>query len=323
MQLTANSNNWNRSEMENGNGLVFKIQKYAIHDGPGIRTVVFLKGCPLRCVWCCNPESWNPHQEIAHLQQLCMKLGDCVRVCAPNAITVDETRKGIVDKTRCTVCGLCVDACATKAMQLIGTQMTVEEVVRAVDQDSAFYSESEGGVTLSGGEPTFQLEFSRELLRQFQRRGMHTAIETCGYSEWSNLNDLAHLTDMLLYDVKVVNRAKHISFTGVPNDTILSNLEKLTRLGKDVVIRYPLVHPLNDSDAEIDDLTGLILKLNSDNGTIKEAHIMPYHRFGVYKYNLLGIERRFGSLETPCQDEILRIRDKIHRDSKIRVKIGG
>ena len=322
VQITAESGQ-DMSKMENTNGIVFKIQKYAIHDGPGIRTVVFLKGCPLHCIWCCNPESWNPHREIAHLEQLCMKFGDCLRACMPRAITVNESGKKVVDKTRCTLCGLCVDKCVTNAMQCIGTRMTVEDVIRAVDQDGAFYTESGGGVTLSGGEPTLQFEFSKELLRKFQSKGMHTAIETCGYTKWSNLNELAHFTDLLLYDVKVVDRKKHISFTGVPNDTILSNLEKLTRSGKSVVIRYPLVHPLNDSDVEIDELTRLILKLNSKNRTIREAHIMPYHRLGAYKYSLLGIAPRFDSLKTPSQDEILRIRDRIQRASDIRVKVGG
>jgi pyruvate formate lyase activating enzyme len=309
--------------VKNISGIVFKIQKYAIHDGPGIRTLVFLKGCPLRCLWCCNPESWNPDPEIVFVSQKCIHCENCLKVCPTKAIKADEQGNKTIDKNKCTLCSQCLYACAAKALELFGTRMTVYEVVKVVEQDRPFYVTSNGGVTLSGGEPMLQFEFSKELLKEFKSRSIHTAIETSGYAKWSIIEDFSKFVDLFLYDIKVVDRTKHLSFTGVPNDIILKNLERLVELRKNVIIRYPLIPEHNDSDEDIDALIRLILNLNSKNNLINEAHILPYHRYGVYKYKLMSTNYKLESLRPPTEDKVRGVREKILKELGIKVKIGG
>jgi pyruvate formate lyase activating enzyme len=196
--------------------------------------------------------------------------------------------------------------------------MTVHEVLNAVGQDRAFYETTGGGVTLSGGEPTLQFDFCRELLRQLKKEGIHTAVETSGYAEWRIIHELAELTDLFLYDIKSVDRKKHLAFTGVPNDVILMNLQRLIQLGKNLVIRYPLIPAHNDSDEEICALTDVAVK----NG-VEEIHIMPYHRFGVYKYQLLGIKPSPDGIRRPTRDDIERVSRKILERSNVQVRING
>jgi pyruvate formate lyase activating enzyme len=303
-------------------GIILKIQKYAIHDGPGIRTLVFLKGCPLRCLWCCNPESWELSPEIIFIKQRCIYCGNCVKICYNKAIEVNENNKTI-DEGRCTLCGRCLEICVARAIELLGKRMSVEEVMNVIEEDKIFYAVSGGGVTLSGGEPAFQFDFSMELLKECRKRGVHTAIETSGYTKWAVLKKLGEFVDLFLYDIKVIDRKKHIAFTGVPNDIILRNLERLVESGKSTIIRYPLIPEHNDSNEDIDALTNLAFNLNSKNNIINEVHIMPYHRYGAYKYNLLRINYKLKNLRSPAQDEVNRVKEKILKELNIEVKIGG
>lgn len=263
-------------------GVIFKIQKYSIHDGPGIRTVVFLKGCPLRCIWCCNPESWNPHPEIMRV---------------PTSLS--------------------------KARELVGKYMKVQDVMKLLEQDEPFYKVSGGGITLSGGEPTVQPEFSNELLKECKKRGLHTAVETSGFCEWKKLSELGEFVDLFLYDIKVLNGEKHSLFTGVPNDLILKNLKKLAKLRKNIVIRYPLIPEHNDGNEDIDALIDLVVELNSKDDIIDEIDLLPYHRYGFYKYELLGIDYKLKSLAVPTKDKVNEIKKKLSEALCIKIKVCG
>jgi pyruvate formate lyase activating enzyme len=304
-------------------GVVTKIQKYAIHDGPGIRTLVFLKGCPLRCLWCCNPESWNPNPEITFNKQKCVDCRTCLKVCPTKSIKVDAKGNKIVEKKNCNLCIRCVAICKRKAIELVGRYMTVQNVVEIVEKDMHFYTASGGGITLSGGEPTFQYEFSKKLLQECKKRGINTAIETNGHCEEKRLIGLSEFTDLFLYDIKVLEGNKHLKLIGVRNDIILKNLSALAKLGKKIIIRYPLIPKNNDKDEDISALADLVLDLHSEYGVIEELAILPYHRYGTYKYALLGIDYRLRKLKPHTDCQISGFKEKLSGLLDTKVKIGG
>ena len=204
--------NANRGASEQVEGTVFDIKRYAVHDGPGIRTTVFLKGCPLRCLWCHNPESQDPRPEIMYHDNLCVECGECVKVCPAKAQTLDREHK--IRRDLCTKCGRCVEACYAGALKLMGRNMTVEEVLRELEKDEHFYRRSGGGVTLSGGEPASQPSFTTVLLKECKGKGYHTVLQTCGHVGWPNLEQILRYTDLVQYDVKHMDPGRHLRIQG-------------------------------------------------------------------------------------------------------------
>ncbi|MEJ2705914.1 MAG: glycyl-radical enzyme activating protein [Sedimentisphaerales bacterium] len=226
-------------------GYVFDIKRYAIHDGPGIRTTVFFKGCPLQCRWCHNPESWRKYPEPGFRLTRCLRCGQCIEACGQNAIALTENGPA-TDITKCKLCGECVRACLQGAREIIGKQMTVGQVMREIAADVIFYDESGGGVTFSGGEPLMQPQFLLALLSRCRARDIHTAVDTTCYAELEIVREIAPFTDLFLCDIKHMDAAVHKRFTGVDNDRILYNIKELSEAGKKVIIRIPLVPGFND-----------------------------------------------------------------------------
>jgi len=264
-------------------GWVFDIQRYSIHDGPGIRTTVFFKGCPLRCLWCDNPESQKPVPEVLFFEPLCQRCYRCVRVCLTGATTVGKDGAIQIDRSKCTGCGNCVEQCLNEARVLSGKQMTAVEVVEVVRKDALFYANSGGGVTVSGGEPFYQPEFLKEVLRLCREQGIHTAVETSGQAKWQVIEGALAYVDLFLYDIKHVAPARHRELTGVDNALILENLHRVVAAGKRVVLRAPLIPGCNDRTEDLEALAALAKELG-----IRRVDVMAYHRLGEKKYEHLG-----------------------------------
>ena len=298
-------------------GRIFNIQKYSIHDGPGIRTTVFLKGCPLGCIWCHNPESQSMKQEILFYARRCIGCGKCMEVCKSGAI---YTQAGTMhyDRDKCTSCGSCAAVCYPKAREVAGDVVDINYVMKQIEKDRIFYEESGGGVTFSGGEPLMQPEFLLELLKQCKEREIHTAVDTCGYANTDVLSSICRYTDLFLYDLKHINDDKHIQYTGVSNKLILENLKTLSEMGKRIFIRIPLIPGVNDESDNIR-LTSLVLKATPG---IEQVNILPYHNIAVDKYNRLGRPNSLMEIAVPTEEAIEQIARK-YMEYGIKVKIGG
>lgn len=298
-------------------GTVFNIMKYSIHDGPGIRTTVFLKGCPLNCWWCHNPESQAYHQEILLFQDKCIQCGKCIEACPTEALTLQN---GIISVIRdqCNFCGKCTDICPTEALELVGKRMTVDEVMREVDKDQIFYDESKGGVTFSGGESLVQHKFLKQILEQCKLREIHTTLETTGYAKFEIIEAVAKDVDLFLYDLKLINDEKHKKYTGVSNQLILENLKKLSLIHHNIIIRIPLIPEINDDDENIFKTGELILSLKN----IKEVHLLPYHKAGVEKYKRLGRIYKIPEIPTPDSEHMKKVAKKFE-ELGLKTKIGG
>ena len=305
-------------------GLVFDIQRYSIHDGPGIRTVVFLKGCPLRCLWCSNPESQKDSIELEFRSSLCEQHMLCFGICPHAAIhpdpKVDPPRK--IDFQKCTLCGDCVRICPTGALHFIGREMTTGQVFREILKDVAFYRKSGGGVTLSGGEPFAQPEFSLEILQRCYQRNIHTAVETSGQVDWDVLQKALPFTSLFLYDLKHLNTQTHLEYTAVPNELILSNLYRLVDSGARVILRIPLVPGFNMDEEHLQSVGELAARLE-----IEELHLMPFHQFGKDKYTrlcrpyLLGDQK--GLQDTPEGRALLDQAVRLVGRPGLKVQVGG
>lgn len=269
-------------------GRVFSIQRYSIQDGPGIRTTVFVKGCPLRCKWCANPESQSPDPEILVRRQKCRGCGECVKACKRGAVEVVE---GVVRIRRslCDLCMDCVEACPTGTLEVTGREMTIDEAVRECCQDEPFYRNSDGGVTLSGGEPLVQPAFALHFLRACKEKSLHTVLDTCGYAPWEVLEAVLAYTDLVLFDVKHLDPAMHRQGTGVENALILENLRKTTAAGRSKVwIRIPLVPGYNDSEEHARAVADAVAAM-----PVEKISLLPYHEWGKPKYEFLGREYPF------------------------------
>jgi pyruvate formate lyase activating enzyme len=280
-------------------GNIFNIQRYSLHDGPGIRTVVFMKGCPLRCKWCSNPESWLSAREMYYDAGKCIgteACGFCLTACGRGAISEDRScGKVKIDRRKCEQgCLDCVAVCPSRSLDVYGRLMTVDEVLEIAEQDSMFYTRSGGGLTLSGGEATAQIGFAEALLAGAKRRRIHTAIETCGYSPWSHFSRLLPSLNMIHYDLKSLNEQAHIQFTGVSPRLIKDNLERLShsfeRSG--IVVRTPVIPGFNDSAEAIAEIAAFVGSL----GGIRHE-LLKYHRYGSVKYNFLGRSYELGEEE--------------------------
>lgn len=285
-------------------GLIFDIHQYAIYDGPGIRTVVFLKGCPLSCIWCHNPESQYPDPQISYFQEKCLECGKCVDSCPNKALGL--TSKGIKrDVKRCNLCGNCIKTCPNKVMELVGKEYSVEEVVKIVAADKPFYDNSGGGVTISGGEPTMQYLFLVSLLNNLKLKGIHSAVETCGFFNEKQLDELLELVDLFLFDIKHVDPEIHEKFTGVKNEKIKKNFKKIVEKteSRKIICRIPIIPNFNK---DLDVIKGIADFLNEVNYS-NDIHLMPYNKLSKTKYEKVGMGNLYKDMGELSKKELEEI----------------
>jgi pyruvate formate lyase activating enzyme len=297
-------------------GLVFNIQRYAIHDGPGIRTTVFLKGCPLDCWWCHNPEGRAPGPEIVVIEGRCMQCGECRAACpqkGPGSPVAPPE-----PPLRCTRCGACVEACPTGARQMVGRQMTVAEVMAEVAKDRVFYAESGGGATFSGGEPLLQPMFLAALLRDCRAAGIHTTVDTCGFAPREDLLAVAPLADLFLYDLKFMDEARHARYTGASNVSILENLRALGRIHSNIWVRVPIIPGFNDSAEQLDALA----RCAAATPGVRQVNVLPYHEAGAYKSSRVGKPYRLEKIAPPSAEQMEAVAAGFRRFG-LNVKVGG
>lgn len=270
---------------------IFNVQKYNMYDGPGVRTLIFFQGCPLRCKWCANPEGMIKKYRVMFKSNSCVNCGACVSVCPVGIHTIsNESLKHEVNRNiECIGCRKCVDACLNSALSIVGEVKTISELVEIVEEDRAFYEASGGGVTLGGGEVLMQPEAASSLLMACKQEGINTAIETCGYSKLESVLKVAEFTDLFLFDIKHINSDKHFELTGVRNEQILENLKELLRRKYKVKIRMPLLKGVNDRKEDIEDIIKFLIPFK-DYKNFKGIDLLPYHKMGVNKYKQLGIE---------------------------------
>lgn len=281
-------------------GCVFDIQRFSLHDGPGIRTLVFLKGCPLRCVWCSNPESHLEGPELLYDASKCTRCGDCVRVCTTGALTSDPGGVPVCSRALCTLCAACVAACSSAARWICGRWMSTEDVIPIIRRDLSFYRRSGGGATLGGGDPVWQPAFALELLHHLKYAGIDSAVETCGYGRPESVIPLLLSADHVYFDIKHAEPQRHLALTGVTNELILTNLAILLEQHKDVTVRFPLVPEYNDQPHDIDLLATLLLGLPRT----PPVEILPYHRYGEHKYRLQQRDYPLAGSELPATHRI-------------------
>jgi pyruvate formate lyase activating enzyme len=298
--------------------MVFDIKRYAIHDGPGIRTTVFLKGCRLSCPWCHNPEGKASEQELMWWQEKCLRCEDCRSVCTKGAISFSDD-SFVLDAAKCDVCGACAAACHSQALKLVGERMTVDQVTAEIAKDVPFYDESGGGVTLSGGEPLLQPDFSEGLLIACRQRTIHTAVDTCGQVDSDVLWRISRYVDLFLYDLKVLDDEKHVKFTGVSNKLILENLKNLVGSGQRIIVRFPLVPGVNDDEKDILELGEFVSSLDN----VKELNILPYHKGGAEKSKRLrGSASPFVADQDPSAEALSVVQNRL-KGFGLKIQIGG
>jgi pyruvate formate lyase activating enzyme len=297
-------------------GRIFSMQRFSIQDGPGIRTTVFVKGCPLRCAWCSNPESQNLDPEIMARQQKCEGCGECAQACPREAIHLVEGL-ATIDRAKCDLCMDCVEACPTGALELSGEEITIEEAVDECCQDEPFYKNSDGGVTLSGGEPLYQPEFALRFLKACKEKSLSTALDTCGHAPWEVLEEILAYTDLVLFDVKHLDPEMHHKGTGVENNLILANLRKtLDSQRARVWIRIPVIPGYNDSEEHAREVARTLAA-----GPVEKVSLLGYHEWGKPKYGFLGRDYPFEGEVAQDQEKLERMRDIIEAEG-LSVTIG-
>lgn len=294
-------------------GIVFDIQHFSVSDGPGIRTVVFLKGCPLRCSWCHNPESYRFHPQLMVYRERCVNCGGCTDVCPQK---IGGIRLGQGAASGCTACGQCVSACPADALEMAGQSMTTEEVMQAVMEDASFYQTSGGGLTLSGGEPMAQADFALSLAQSAREQGLHVCLETSGYCPRERLLDMTSCVDLFLYDYKVTGDALHRQCTGVSQQLILDNLRALDEAGAAIILRCPIIPGINLNDGHISG----IIELTRSLSRVQQIHLEPYHKIGLSKRTRLNMEDA-DTIPVPERPQLSRMAEQIARATYIETLV--
>ncbi|MDX1284074.1 MAG: glycyl-radical enzyme activating protein [Draconibacterium sp.] len=297
-------------------GLVFDIQRFALHDGPGIRTVVFLKGCPLSCKWCSNPESLIIEPQLSYAKEKCRDVENCISVC-PEGVFSNNFWKAKVDFDDCNGCRKCVEVCPSEALKVYGIKTTTEDVLETVKRDSDFYKNTGGGLTLSGGEPLYQFDFALDLLIKAKKENIHTCIETSGYVSMERMKQVIPFTDLFLFDYKMTNDSQHQYYTGVSNEKILENLDMILEKGAQVVLRCIVIPGVNDNREHFKAIADL-----SKHKNIQQVEIMPYHEYGKHKYEQLGMKAFEFSVKTTDKELAQLWADEIKSFGCKKIKVG-
>lgn len=301
------------------NGTIFNIQRFSIHDGPGIRTIIFFKGCPLECKWCANPESQEKKKQIMYSKADCRSCGMCQRVCSHEAIIMKKDNGIEINRKKCVACGNCIEECIPMALKMTGEELSISEIKKEVMKDSAFFRK-EGGITLSGGEPLLQKEIAAKLLKSFHDLCIHTAIETCGQVNYENIEAVLPNCDLFLYDIKEMNSKKHEELTGVGNQTILKNLIKLGKTDAKIWIRMPIISGYNDDPKEVISVTDIARQIRN----LEKIELLPYHNLGVSKYERLGKKYELSrEIKAPTQEQLYDLKGGIERAyNGVKVDVG-
>ncbi|NTW73209.1 MAG: glycyl-radical enzyme activating protein [Eubacteriaceae bacterium] len=290
-------------------GRIYDIQRFTVNDGPGIRTEVFLKGCPLSCLWCHSPESQAFHKQLGLFDIRCIGIescGKCLEVCTAQAFTKGEKvysesmKKEItrvsVDLEKCTKCFKCVDSCPSKALTVIGDDVTVDEIMDTIRKDEAYYKKSGGGVTISGGEALSQIGFTSALLKACKAEGLHTCLDTTGFAKWETIKQAIPYVDLVLLDLKHMDSRKSMDLVGVPNELILENASKMAKEGVKIQIRVPIIPGINDSEENLRATAQFCARIKD---AVTVIQILPYHKFGIVKYQRLNKDYQLDDIETP------------------------
>jgi pyruvate formate lyase activating enzyme len=297
-------------------GMILDIKKFALHDGPGIRTTVFFKGCPLDCWWCHNPESRESGPEPVFRNGRCIRCGRCVEACREGAITMTEDGPAVNDG-RCRLGFACAEACPTEARQIIGREMSAAEVMKEITSDVVFFDESGGGVTMSGGEPLMQPEFLGRLLRACRTAEIHTALDTTGHAPPEVIGAVADDVDLFLYDLKLMDDAGHRKYCGAPNDLILENLRRLSSEGREIIVRVPLVPGITDGEANLEAIASFLASLPAHH----PIDILPYQRLGLDKYDMMKRSCPLRDLQPPAEEAVeAAVRLLAHSGGRIMVR---
>ena len=327
-------------------GTIFDIKKYSVHDGPGIRTTVFLKGCPLKCVWCHNPEGQRMSAEMMFFSDRCTACGTCVSVCPNQAIALEagsaqteivhpgqamplkDTSQNLnrthgihTVREKCTACGACVEECPSGARETVGRVVTSDELIQEIMKDVVFYDSSGGGVTFSGGEPLLQPDFLLALLRECKEREIHTAVDTCGFVNWETLSAIVPYADLILYDLKCMDAGMHFELTGRRNEVILRNLICLSKTHNNVTVRFPLIPGINDNEENIVS-TGEFLPSLRREGKSLRIDVLPYHKTGIGKYERLGRVYSIPDIPRPTDEMVHAVQERL-RKLGLETGIGG
>lgn len=308
--------------------LVTEIQKFAVNDGPGIRTLVFLKGCPLRCTWCHNPETQAFGPEIYWKARLCVQCGACLEACPNHAIQppippfdaqAENSTYHKIIRERCDRCMACVDACPYNALVKVGDAMTVDEILKEVEKDRPFYENSGGGMTLSGGEPTSHMDFALEILTAAKKRGLHVCLDTNGHCEWDVLETLTARVDIVLFDMKHMDSALHKQHTGIGNEKILKNLKQLVAAGRNIWVRIPIIPGFNDNKAFHSEASTFLSRFK---GQISRVDLLPFHNWCQDKYGWLGMDWSLKDIEA-TDPSFLEIPAELYRAKGLTTTVGG
>ncbi len=306
--------------------LIFDIKRYAINDGPGIRITIFFKGCPLTCAWCHNPESQSPKVQKLYTPSKCIGSQDCIEICPENALTL--TPQGIVTNSdKCNLCGLCADACPTKAIEMSGKFYKPEELIDIIQKEKVHIKQSNGGVTFSGGEPLMFSEFLIQMLKECGKQGLHRAVDTSGFASTETLLEVAKHTDLFLYDLKMMDPVQHKKWTGVDNRLILKNLKILNEFGANVNIRIPFIKNVNTGLEEVTKMAEFISQLNLKRRDLEIAspvllNILPYHNIAVNKYQKLGSDYKDFEMTEPTEKE-QKMAISVFKKFGLELEIGG
>ena len=299
--------------MDHLSGMIFDIQHFAVSDGPGIRTTVFFKGCPLRCEWCHNPESYSTRPQLLQYAQKCAHCGACVQACQQSCHQIVNSRH-IFSPGNCTGCGICVKTCPTKALEIAGQRMTVDEILADVLRDTFFYESSGGGLTLSGGEPMFQPAFALTLARQAANHGLHVCLETSGFCRTADLLAMVPWVNLFLYDYKLTGNEAHRQCTGVDQELILHNLFQLDQQGANIILRCPMIPSRNMTEEHISGIIHVAKQLQH----LQEIHLEPYHNLGLSKRERLGMQQLHAAILPPERDVLLAMAEEITAQTGIK-----